>query len=89
MKKENGEKIMMDDDELDRVNGGFQVHAQGGEVDLHEGPGISSAVVMTLPEGTLFDATGCTKLVDGMLWAEVRPATGGEPAWIEGRHIGL
>ncbi len=89
MKKENGEKTMMDEDELARVNGGFRVHAQDGTVDLHERPGFSAAVVMTLPEGTLFDATGRTEFADDILWAEVRPATGGDPVWVEGRHIGL
>ncbi len=82
-------KKALDENELNGVSGGVLASSRAKNINVRENPGLSSAILATLPYGTQFNTTGRTSYADGIQWYEVTLATGSDPGWVAGYLIGL
>ncbi len=82
-------KKMLNEDELNNINGGVGVSSQAKVINVRENPGLSTAILATVPYGTQFNTTGRTAYADGIQWYEVTLLTGSDPGWVAGYLIGL
>ncbi len=76
---------MLNEDELNNINGGVGVSSQAKVINVRENPGLSAAILATVPYGTKFITTGRTAYADGIQWYEVALY----PGWVAGYLIGL
>lgn len=83
------ERVALNSDELSGVNGGLLSISQAKNINVRESPGLSTAILATVPYGTQFNTTGRTSYVDGIQWYEVTLATGSDPGWVAGYLIGF
>ncbi len=82
-------KKKLNEDELNSVNGGAGAASMAKVINVRENPGLSAAILATVPYGTQFNTTGRTTYADGIQWYEVTLITGSDPGWVAGYLIGL
>ncbi len=83
------DKKALNENELNSVSGGILASSTAKNINVRENPGLSSAILATVPYGTQFNTTGRTSYADGIQWYEVTLATGSDPGWVAGYLIGL